>query len=543
MEIKPTIDSLEHRIKELEAKLDTAESYHLQVGYYQHMLNHTQQLSNIGSWNWDLVTNTIEWSDMMFKLLGLEPNEAVPSYDLALHHVHEKDKKFYVKALEEAVNNKTSFYLENRIVKKDNSVISVISRGRCFKDSEGNLVRMIGTVQDITEQQKAFDKLLEVNVKSKEIEKKLHEAQRLSMIGSWEYEPKTKRFHWSKEMYRIFGLDSDIKDPTFKDLKKLIPPHEWKELDKALSKATQEGIPFQLNVKLHLQNGANKTVIIICQPDLKKTGKMYSLKGTIQDISTLKIAENKLQALNLSLEEKVKERTAELINSLEREKKISELKSNFVSITSHEFRTPLTIIGLSTTLIEKYIQKGKLEHIQLQLDKIRSAVINLVQILDDLLTIGKIEGGKVNTQKIATDIKKLTNALMTEISALTKKGQNLNYTHQGSTEIDIDVNLYGGIFINLLSNAIKYSEGEIQIKTQLQGHNLVMSIEDSGIGIPFVDQKKIFSKYFRGSNSTRIAGTGLGLNIVFQYVELLKGSIEFTSIPGKGTTFIVVLPS
>lgn len=270
---------------------------------------------------------------------------------------------------------------------------------------------------------------------------------------------------------------------------------------------------------------------------------MYSLKGTIQDISTLKIAENKLQALNLSLEEKVKERTAELINSLEREKKISELKSNFVSITSHEFRTPLTIIGLSTTLIEKYIQKGKLEHIQLQLDKIRSAVINLVQILDDLLTIGKIEGGKVNTQKIATDIKKLTNALMTEISALTKKGQNLNYTHQGSTEIDIDVNLYGGIFINLLSNAIKYSEGEIQIKTQLQGHNLVMSIEDSGIGIPFVDQKKIFSKYFRGSNSTHIAGTGLGLNIVFQYVELLKGSIEFTSIPGKGTTFIVVLPS
>ncbi len=543
MDIKPNIGSLEHRIKELEAQLVTAESHHLQVGYYQHMLNHTQELSNIGSWNWDLGTNTVEWSDMMFKLLGLEPNEAVPSYDLALHHVHEKDKKFYVKALEEAVNNKTSYYLENRIVKKDNSVISVISRGSCFKDSEGNLVRMIGTVQDITEQQKAFDKLLEVNKKAKEIEKKLQEAQRISMIGSWEYEPKTKRFHWSNEMYRIFGQDSDEKNPTFRNIKKMMSRKDWVELDKALSKATQEGVPFQLNVKLNLQNGTNKTVIIICQPDFKKTGEMFSLKGTIQDISTLKIAEDKLQNLNLSLEEKVEERTSELMHSLEREKKISDLKSNFVSITSHEFRTPLTIISLSATLIEKYIHKGKLDHIQLQLDKIRSSVINLVQILDDLLTIGKIEGGKVNTQKIATNIKKLTTALMTEISVITKKGQNLNYTHQGSTDTNIDVNLYGGIFINLISNAIKYSDGDIQIKTQLQGPNMVLSIVDSGIGIPLVDQKKIFSKYFRGSNSTHIAGTGLGLNIVFQYVELLKGSIEFTSIPGKGTTFIVVLPS
>lgn len=543
MEHKTTQKTLEYRIKELEAKVTSLKSYQVQMSNYQHMMNQTQEISNIGSWNWDLLTNSIEWSDMMFRLLGLEPNEAVPSYELALHHVHDKDKDYYVKVLGEAIENKTSYYLENRVKRKDNSVISVISRGMCFMDSEGNMVRMIGTVQDITGQQKAFDQLLEVNEKAREIERQLHEAQRLSMVGSWVYETKTKRFQWSKEMYRIFGLDNHFEPPTYKDLKKLIHPEDWKEFNRAFTKAAQKGVPFHSELRLNLLNGSDKTVNVICQPVLNATRKDYQLKGTIQDISTLKVANNKLMSLNLSLEEKVKERTAELMHSLEREKEISDLKSNFVSITSHEFRTPLTIINLCAMLIEKNMKLGKLENIQLQVDKIRSAVLNLVQILDNLLTIGKIEGGKVGTKKISTDIKKLTNALLAEIGPITKKGQNLNYTHQGSTETHIDANLYGGIFINLVTNAIKYSETDIQISTKLQGHDLVISIEDAGIGIPIKDQKKIFTKYFRGSNSSQIAGSGLGLNIVFQYVQLLKGSIEFNSIPGKGTTFKVVLPS
>ena len=539
MKQKPTKETLKDRIQELEAKA----AQHLQVGYYKQMLNQTQELSHIGSWTWNVMSDTVEWSDMMFRLLGLEPNEVVPSYELALHHVHEKDKEYYVKALGEAMINQTSYYLENRIKRKDKTVISVISRGRCFKDSEGNLVRMIGTVQDISEQQKSYNQLLKVNKKAKEIEIQLQHAQRLSMVGSWDYDPKTKRFQWSKEMYRIFGLDSHFETPFYRDLKKWIHREDWIKLDKAHLNAIEKGTPFHAELRVLLLNGLKKTINIICQPVLNKTGTGYRLKGTIQDISALKVAENKLLSLNLSLEEKVQERTAELMHSLEREKKISDLKSNFVSITSHEFRTPLTIINLCAMLIEKNLKAGKLENIQQQVDKIRSAVLNLVQILDDLLTIGRIEGGKVGTQMISTDIKKLTKALLMEISAITKKGQMLNYTHQGTTSTQIDVNLYGGIFINLITNAIKYSDSDIHIKTKLQGHDLVISIEDTGIGIPFDDQKKIFSKYFRGSNSSHIAGTGLGLNIVFQYVELLKGRIEFTSIPGKGTTFIVVLPS
>ncbi|MFT4831577.1 MAG: signal transduction histidine kinase [Psychroserpens sp.] len=543
MEIKPTIDSLEQKVQDLEAQLIAKKSYQLELGNYRHMLNRTQELSNIGSWNWDLLTNTVEWSDTMFRLLGLEPNTVLPSYELALHHVHDNDKEYYVKVLGEAVNNKTSYYLENRISKNDNAVISVISRGKCFLDAEGNLVRMIGTVQDITEQQNAFDKLLMANEEAKEKEKQLNEAQRLSKLGNWDYDPETKRFQWSNEVFRIFGQDPQFEAPTYTDLKKLIHLEDWKEFDKIISEAAKHGKAFHSELRLILHYGLKKTVTFLCQPVLKDTGESYLLKGTIQDITTLKAAENNLVNLNLSLEEKVKERTAELMYSLEREKKISDLKSNFVSITSHEFRTPLTIINLSAILIEKNAKLGQLENIHKQVDKIRSAVTNLVQILDDLLTIGKIEGGKVISQKISIDIEKLTKALLAEIRALTKKEQKLNYTHLGATDTNIDVNLYGGIFLNLITNAIKYSEADIDIKTKLQGRDLVISVADAGIGIPLDDQKKIFSKYFRGSNSSHISGTGLGLNIVFQYVQLLKGSIKFSSIPGKGTTFTVVLPS
>ncbi|MEB8347374.1 ATP-binding protein [Flavobacteriaceae bacterium KMM 6898] len=536
-------ETLEDKIQELESQVAKLKSHQLQIDQYRHMLNDTQELSKIGSWNWDLTTNSVEWSDTMFRLMGLDPNEAVPSYELALHHVHDKDKVYYEKSLEEAINNKSSYYLENRITMKNNAVISVISRGKCYLDAEGNMVGMIGTVQNITEQQNSFEKLLRVNKEVKKKEKQLNEAQRLSKVGSWDYDPQTKRFQWSNEMYRIFALDSKFEAPTYTDLKKLIHPEDWKEFDEIIFEAAENNKAFHSELRLLLHNGLKKTVTFLCQPVIKDIGERYLLKGTIQDITTLKVAENNLMSMNFSLEEKVKERTAELMYSLEREKKISDLKSNFVSITSHEFRTPLTIINLSAMLIEKNTKLGKLENIQQQVDKIRSAVLNLVQILDDLLTIGKIEGGKIDAQKISTDIKKLTQALLAEISTIAKKGQKLNYTHQGSTDSLIDVNLFGGVFLNLITNAIKYSEADIDIKTKVEGRDLVISVADKGIGIPIEDQKKIFSKYFRGRNAGHIAGTGLGLNIVFQYVQLLKGSIKFSSIPGKGTTFTVVLPS
>ncbi|UAM99823.1 response regulator [Polaribacter litorisediminis] len=121
---------------------------------YIQLLSEAQEMAHMGSWEWNVVTNEVEWSDMMFILLGLKPSSTMPSYQLALHHVHPDDKERYEKAIQETLANKTTFYLENKIVKEDNSVISVISRAKCFLDEDENLIRMVGTVQEISLQKR-----------------------------------------------------------------------------------------------------------------------------------------------------------------------------------------------------------------------------------------------------------------------------------------------------------------------------------------------------------------------------------------------------
>lgn len=138
-----------------------------QVHLLSKFFDETQSLSKIGSWNWDILTNEVHWSDMMFILLGLEPNVLKPSYELALNHVHVDDKDEYEKTLEIALNNKTPYYFENCISKKDGSVIHVISRGECILDEKGDLLRMIGTVQDISER-KELEKLSYEKIASEE---------------------------------------------------------------------------------------------------------------------------------------------------------------------------------------------------------------------------------------------------------------------------------------------------------------------------------------------------------------------------------------
>lgn len=123
-----------------------------QLDFQIYLLDETQSLSKIGSWNWDVVNDKVEWSKMMFQLLGLQPDELPPSYELALSHVHDDDKKQYEFALGESLTNKTTYYFENRIVTKNKSVVPVVSRGQCHLDEKGNLLRMIGTVQDISEE-------------------------------------------------------------------------------------------------------------------------------------------------------------------------------------------------------------------------------------------------------------------------------------------------------------------------------------------------------------------------------------------------------
>jgi PAS domain S-box-containing protein len=244
------------------------------------------------------------------------------------------------------------------------------------------------------------------------------------------------------------------------------------------------------------------------------------------------------------LEAKVKERTLELTQSLEREKELNEMKSRFVSMASHEFRTPLSAILSSLTLIDTYSKEEQQEKRKKHIERIKSSVKNLTAILNDFLLLDKAEQGKIEIFKEAFDLYEFAGDIVEEVNGILKQGQQIIFAYTGEKEILQDKKILKNVFLNLLSNAIKYSEEYKMICFSIEvNHNLVsVKVKDEGIGIPEEEQKNLFGKFYRATNATKIQGTGLGLNIVQKYLELLDGIISFTSKQGEGTTFTIEFP-
>jgi signal transduction histidine kinase len=234
-----------------------------------------------------------------------------------------------------------------------------------------------------------------------------------------------------------------------------------------------------------------------------------------------------------------------LIAALDREKELGELKSRFVTMASHEFRTPLTAILASTFLLESYsgddYNKEKVVHT----NRIKRSVNNLTNILNEFLSLEKLEANKVSV--VSSDInvpEYIQDDLLSEVELIKKQGQSIDYHHSGKTIVHLDHHLLWSIVTNLISNALKYSRpgAVIKVSSDLDGARLLIKVEDRGIGIPQDEQKNIFGRFFRARNATNIEGTGLGLHITQKYVGLLGGTITFDSKLDEGTTFTVNIP-
>ncbi len=346
-----------------------------------------------------------------------------------------------------------------------------------------------------------------------------------------------------------------------KNISLLMPQPYRKEHDGYIHRYQQTGDPHII--------GIGREVI-----GLKKNGTMFPFKlgvsevqfsgrkiytGFIHDISREKEAEEQLKEYASHLEDEVEKRTIwlkdtvtalqeakeELGRSLEKEKELGQLKSLFVSMASHEFRTPLSAVQLSASLIDKYAQPFDNENVRKHVSKIKNAVGNLTTILNDFLSLEKLEAGKVEPSFSSFNLVKFSEEITEEMQLIAKQNQNIIYQHTGTSSIiKLDPNLLKNCIINLISNAIKYS-GEntfIEFNTEINDHSCVVNIKDNGIGIPDKDQKHLFEAFFRAHNTGNIPGTGLGLNIVARYAYLMNGKVNFNSQLNKGTLFTITFP-
>lgn len=245
-----------------------------------------------------------------------------------------------------------------------------------------------------------------------------------------------------------------------------------------------------------------------------------------------------------------KQAEQDMVAALKKERELNEMKSRFVSMASHEFRTPLATVLSSVNLVSRYAENNNQEGVSKHIGRIRNSVRNLTSILNDFLSLEKLEAGKVEFNPEDFDMCSLAASVTDDIGGMTKPGQFIRLdccngnTCEKRVVSNLDPQLIRNVLFNLLSNAVKYSKEDAEIVFTVEiGEDLTLKVQDQGMGIPLEEQQHLFERFFRAKNATNIQGTGLGLNIVQKHVELMGGTINFESKLNEGTTFTITLPT
>jgi PAS domain S-box-containing protein len=305
---------------------------------------------------------------------------------------------------------------------------------------------------------------------------------------------------------------------------------------------------FPVEISLSHYSSHGETFVIAFVIDVTERIKFQ------EDLQTMN---KQLLTLNENLERKVKERTLvlqEALNDLEKsqtelrdallkEKELHEMKSRFVTMASHEFRTPLTTILSSVSLISKYLQEEEQGHRDKHIQRIKNSVFSLTEILNDVLSLGKLDEGKVSAQLEEINLCEILQAVVNDMDLILKPNQKIEVSCPNNQKVRADIILLQRVLVNLLSNAIKFSFDETNIRVEV-AHNselgeVQVNISNQGIGIPESEYDKLFDRFYRANNASNIQGTGLGLSIVKRCLELMSASVSFTSIENSTTTFTI----
>lgn len=493
-------------------------------------LNEAQKLARIGSWLFNPSTNKSEYSDEMFYIWSFDKEKGAPDYDTIINRIHIDDIELFSTSVSKATDQGIPYDIEFQICFPNDEQKTI--RGICqpvFDDSD-NVVSLSGTNQDITEQ-KQNEK---INAKAKlaleKTEKALNEAQKLAHIGSWLFNATTQKQEWSDEMFRIWGFEKEKGIPNY-DPTILNLMHK-DDLDlhiNSISNAADQGIPYDIELRICLQNDEQKTIRAICKPVLDDSGTVVGLSGTNQDITEQK----RIEKLKTEAKEKAEES--------------DRLKSAFLANMSHEIRTPMNgILGFAALLNEPNISKKEIKQYT---DIIEISGARMLNTINDIVDISKIEAGMMKLHLNDCNINtKLDNMQAFFKPQLVAKGLYLKFNYAFSLE---DAALYCdreklySILTNLIKNSIKHTAtGGIEVGYTKKDTHIEFYVKDTGVGISKEDQGHIFDRFIQAKNNNHKAnqGTGLGLAISKAYVEILGGNIWVESTPNKGSTFSFTIP-
>ena len=495
------------------------------VGRFQRIFNG----SGYGFWEWDLQTQHIEWSGGFWERLGYGPEDAEKISDASevLTFMHPDDREFAIEAARQHLRSGKPLDVAYRIRTKTGDYIWTQVRADSLRDAHGRATIMSGVNFDITESKK-------VEAALRESEARQVRIIQASSDGIWEWYADRGGFHFSHRCWELLGYE-DVDDvltegeDRLKIWRQHIFPQDLSIFDNALVEHLAGRAPFDVEYRLVSRQGEVRWIRARGRAVFDQKGQPIMMSGSNMDITEVKRAEERV------------------IQAKEQAEKANRAKSDFLSSMSHELRTPLNAILGYTQLFE---YDGNLKSQQIDnVREIRKAGEHLLQLINDVLDLAKIESGNMTVSLEPVLVSRLIAECFTLVQPQADaKGIRLSTSlaEFPNTYVVADHVRFKQALLNLLSNAVKYNfvGGEVDVKLSAQpGQQLRISVRDTGRGIPLQRQSEVFQPFNRlTAENTNIEGSGVGLVITKQLVEMMQGRLDFTSAEGMGTTFWIDLP-
>ncbi|MCO5251244.1 MAG: ATP-binding protein [Candidatus Kapabacteria bacterium] len=533
-----------------------------ELTYSERRLKNVQSIAKIASWELDL-NKTLFWgTEEYFKIIGMEPDTRSISYSEFKQLCHEEDRPLRSKAIDSLLNGAENFDIRYRIFRaSDGEMRWIRSLGELVKNTYGVPLRITGTMQDITKDMVLQQEIIQSESQFRALFNQASVA--ILLLDNMQFidcNPKAEQlFGFSRD--RIVGLSPDKLSPKFQD-----EGFSSVEIAKEYVNRALEGESLVFEWK-HLKNGRE---LIDVEVSLNRIPikDSFILQAFLIDITDRKQYERKIIEINKELENRVADRTKQLETALNelsyenderkrtqeelvrtqddllavlsKEKSLNELKSRFIAMVSHEYRTPLTVILSSTYILDKLYEKHDEISFKKNLELIRHSIQSLTKLLDDVLVFEKPTTKDWQATYNTIELCSFVGSIIDEIKMTIGKNRivNVQSTNQ-KILIECDQISLRNIISNLVANALKYSNEDTSVDISIidSQTSVNMQIKDYGIGIPENEIDNVFDPFHRSRNVGNKPGTGLGLAIVKKYVDLINGSIALESEEGKGTTF------
>ncbi|MFA6189298.1 MAG: PAS domain-containing protein [Sulfuricurvum sp.] len=492
-------------------------------------LNEAQKLAKVGSWDLNLLNGLLAWSDEIYEIFEIDPQQHNPSYEGFLNTIHPEDRELVNTAYMDSLENRTTYNYVHRLLMADERIKYVREQGEHFYGEDGTPASSRGTVHNITDQILMEEHLREKNTELTESAERLELATQAAGIGIWVWNIQNNSILWDRRMFTMY-LEDDTPESlyvTYDTWKHACHPDDAERAEKELLDAVNNFIPLNTSFRIVQPSGKLRHIYATAIVKNDTHGNPHYMVGINRDITH-----------NVLMEET-------LINAKEAAENANKVKSEFLANMSHEIRTPLNgVIGLTDLLLQTDLQPLQREY----LIKSDTAAKALLGVLNNILDYSKIEVNKLSLESTVFELSDILNNLHAMFSY---KAEKKGLSFERYIDDDVPLKLLGDplrlqqILSNLIVNALKFTDSgfvRIYVSCELQDgqYKLTFIISDSGIGISPQQQEELFLPFSQVDSSftRKYGGSGLGLMITKELIELMHGTIEVQSTEGVGSTFI-----